>query len=168
MATKEEDHGDDKMEMDGDDFFQIKKTSFDTAEELDMGGDPVDPEAGGNDEGGGDVQKFCSSDPESARAAALAAKEALKRKFDEQYDDLESSKLDFYTEKKDEMARQLALNRAEFEGIDTESRAMVEGYRPGSYVRIELANDLAELIVNFASSMGSSQPKKASDTSKFV
>ena len=50
--------------------------------------------------------KPSSSDPESAQAAALAAKkEALKRKFDEQYDDPESSKLDFYTEKKDEMAR---------------------------------------------------------------
>ena len=190
---REEDHEeDDKMEMDEDDFFQIKKTSSDNAEELDMSNDPVDLEElkkwededmlesirhlfitggdvdaeqgdGGFNEQGeeadadenendedGNVPKLSSSDPESTRAAALAAKkEALKRKFDEQYDDPESSKLDFYTEKKDEMARQLALNRAEFEGVDAESRALVEGYRPGSYVRIELANVPAELIENF-------------------
>ncbi|EDR13155.1 uncharacterized protein LACBIDRAFT_245157 [Laccaria bicolor S238N-H82] len=189
---EEDQEEDDKMEMDEDDFFKIKKTSSDNAEELDMSNDPVDPEElkkwededmlesirhlfitggdvdaeqgdGGLDEQGEDADadenendedsnapKPSSSDPESTRAAALAAKkEALKRKFDEQYDDPESSKLDFYTEKKDEMARQLALNRAEFEGVDAESRALVEGYRPGSYVRIELANVPAELIENF-------------------
>ncbi|KAF9049541.1 DUF663-domain-containing protein [Hymenopellis radicata] len=87
---------------------------------------------------------------ETSRAAALAAKkEALKRKFDEQYDDPEASKLDFYDEKKEEMARQLQLNRAEFEGVDAESRALVEGYRPGAYVRIELADVPCEMIENF-------------------
>jgi ribosome biogenesis protein BMS1 len=91
-----------------------------------------------------------SADLGSARAAALTAKkEALKRKFDEQYDDPESSKLDFYEEKKDEMARQLALNRAEFEGIDTESRTLVEGFRPGKYVRIELTDVPCELVEHF-------------------
>ncbi|KAI5118869.1 hypothetical protein M0805_005311 [Coniferiporia weirii] len=85
-----------------------------------------------------------------ARAAALASrKEALKRKFDEQYDDPEASKLDFYDEKKDEMARQLDLNRLELEGIDAESRALVEGYRPGSYVRIELEGAPCEMIEHF-------------------
>jgi ribosome biogenesis protein BMS1 len=88
--------------------------------------------------------------PEVTRAAALAAKkQALKRKFDEQYDDPESSKFDFYEEKKDQMSRQLALNRAEFEGIDTESRVLVEGYRPGQYVRIELKDVPCELIEHF-------------------
>lgn len=91
-----------------------------------------------------------NADPQASRAAALAAKkEALKRKFDEQYDDPESSKLDFYEEKKNEMARQLALNRAEFEGTDAESRALVEGFRPGQYVRIELADVPCELVENF-------------------
>lgn len=89
-------------------------------------------------------------DAESSRAAALAAKkEELKRKFDEQYDDPESSKLDFYDAQKDEISRQLQLNRAEFEGVDEESRALVEGYRPGSYVRVELADVPCEMIENF-------------------
>jgi len=40
-----EDHEeDDNMEMDEDDFFQIKKTSSDNAEELDMSNNPVDSE----------------------------------------------------------------------------------------------------------------------------
>ncbi|KAG6820617.1 hypothetical protein H0H93_014220 [Arthromyces matolae] len=83
-------------------------------------------------------------------ALALAAKkEALKRKFDAEYDDPESSKLDFYEEKKDEIARQLALNRAEFEGVDAEARTLVEGFRPGQYVRIELTDVPCELIENF-------------------
>jgi ribosome biogenesis protein BMS1 len=107
------------------------------------------------DENGADGQEepadqAPNTDAVSSRAATLSAKkEALKRKFDEQYDDPESSKLDFYEEKKDEMARQLALNRAEFEGIDSESRTLVEGFRPGHYVRIELADVPCEMIENF-------------------
>ncbi|THH14556.1 hypothetical protein EW146_g5789 [Bondarzewia mesenterica] len=84
------------------------------------------------------------------RAATLAAKkEMLKRKFDEQYDDPEASKQDFYDEKKDEIARQQALNRAEFQDVDAETRALVEGYRPGSYVRIELADLPCEMVEHF-------------------
>ncbi|KAI6101977.1 hypothetical protein EV401DRAFT_2025541 [Pisolithus croceorrhizus] len=71
-------------------------------------------------------------DAEAARVAELAAKKAeLKRKFDEQYDDPEAAKMDFYDEKKEEINRQLQINQA---------RALVEGYRPGSYVRIELSD----------------------------
>ncbi|KAF9220471.1 DUF663-domain-containing protein [Gyrodon lividus] len=89
-------------------------------------------------------------DPETARAATLAAKkEALKRKFDEEYDDPEDEKMDFYDEKKDEINRQLQLNRAEFVGIDAEARALVEGHRPGIYVRIELSCVPCEMIENF-------------------
>ncbi|KDQ11412.1 hypothetical protein BOTBODRAFT_35302 [Botryobasidium botryosum FD-172 SS1] len=99
-----------------------------------------------------DAGPSTSQSTEEARAAALAAKkEALKRKFDEQYDDPdeEGAKMDFYDEKKDEMARQLQLNREEFDGVDAETRALVEGYRPGSYVRIELADVPCELVDNF-------------------
>ena len=91
-----------------------------------------------------------AGDHEGAQAKALAAKkEALKRKFDEQYDDPEASKMDFYDTKKEEMAQQLRLNRAEFEGVSTEIRALVEGHRPGTYVRIELESIPCELVENF-------------------
>ena len=83
-------------------------------------------------------------------AAALAAKKAeLKRKFDEQYDEPDAEKADFYTEAKDAMARQQQLNRAEFEGVDPEARALLEGHRPGSYVRLELAGVPAEMVEHF-------------------
>lgn len=118
----------------------------------------VDDESAGGDfedlEGDADVtgtrKETKSESTEEARARALAAKkEALKRKFDEQYDDPEAAKLSFYDEKKEEMARQLRLNKEEFDGVSAETRALVEGYRPGSYVRIELSNVPCELVDNF-------------------
>ncbi len=91
-----------------------------------------------------------AEDPEGVQAKALAAKkEVLKRKFDEQYDDPEASKMDFYDTKKEEMAQQLRLNRAEFEGVSAEIRALVEGHRPGTYVRVELGSIPCELVENF-------------------
>ena len=107
-------------------------------------------EDSGSVDGGDDPKKDNAMDP----ATALAAKkEALKRKFDEQYDDPDSgpnNDTDFYTEKKDEMAAQLSLNRAEFESItDKTARALVEGYRPGQYVRIEVADVPCEFINHF-------------------
>ena len=101
---------------------------------------------------GDDQKKASTTDPAESRAAALAAKkEALKRKFDDQYDDPESgSAADFYTEKKEEIALQLSLNRAEFESItDKTARALVEGYRPGQYVRIEVASVPCEFVAHF-------------------
>ncbi|KAJ7855880.1 GTP binding protein [Mycena olivaceomarginata] len=103
-------------------------------------------------EGGDEAQPSTSAPPttESSRAAALAKKkEELKRKFDEQYDDPEASKVDFYTEKKDEISRQLQLNVEEFKDVSAETRALVEGYRPGTYVRIELVSVPCELIEHF-------------------
>ena len=78
-----------------------------------------------------------------------AKKEALKKKFDEQYDDPESAKLDFYDQRKEEMAQQQKLNAAELADIDAESRSLVEGFRAGSYVRIELGDVASEMIDNF-------------------
>ncbi|KAF9267564.1 DUF663-domain-containing protein [Marasmius fiardii PR-910] len=123
--------------------------------DVDSEGEPYEDDEGGFEDfeaSGKDPTEAgpSSLDPEAERAANLAAKkEALKRKFDEQYDDPESSKLDFYDEKKEEMARQLQLNRAEFENMEEDSRALVEGFRPGAYVRIELANVPCELVEYF-------------------
>ncbi|KAK7056670.1 Glycoside hydrolase 2 (Mannanase, beta-galactosidase) [Paramarasmius palmivorus] len=119
-------------------------------EDGDDGGDFEDLEATGADPTALTSPAPPVVDTEAARAAALAAKkEALKRKFDEQYDDPEASKLDFYDEKKEEMARQLQLNRAEFENMDEDSRSLVEGFRPGAYVRIELTDVPCELVEYF-------------------
>ncbi|EIW81233.1 DUF663-domain-containing protein [Coniophora puteana RWD-64-598 SS2] len=106
------------------------------------GGDFVDLEAP-------DVNASATALTEDPEAALAAKKEALKRKFDEQYDEPSNSGMDFYDEKKDEIAKQLQLNKAEFEGIETEARAQIEGYRPGMYLRIELEDVPCEMIKNF-------------------
>ena len=88
-------------------------------------------------------------DADSRTDTLMAKKEALKRKFDEQYDDPESSKQDFYTEAKEAISAQQALNRAEFADVDLVTRALVEGYQPGSYVRIELNSVPCEMSEHF-------------------
>ena len=101
-----------------------------------------------------DLENATSNDPAPITTAdpdtALAAKKAvLKQKFDEQYDSPSAIAPDFYTEKKDELARQLALNHAEFASLDSTTRTFVEGFRPGTYVRLELASVPCELVTHF-------------------
>lgn len=43
----------------------------------------------------------------------------------------------------------LQINKSEFEGLDDSLRVQLEGYRPGMYVRIEVANAPCELVTNF-------------------
>ena len=92
-----------------------------------------------------------SADHEEARAEALARKKAaLASKFDEQYDlSDDEEKLDFYDAQKAEMARQRTVNEAEFEGLDLNARAQIEGYRSGSYVRLEIEQVPYELVEHF-------------------
>ena len=108
-----------------------------------------DGEQGSDDDTGDDSQAPKSQIPSDPSTALLAKKEALKRKFDAQYDDPELSHLDFYSEKKNEITDQLALNRAEFEDMDADSRSLVEGYRPGQYLRIQLTDVPCEMVERF-------------------
>ena len=110
--------------------------------------DGIDEDESSNSDNDGAAQR--EVDDDDVRAAALMAKkEALKRKFDEQYDDPESSKQDFYTEAKEAISAQQALNRAEFADVDPATRVLVEGYQPGSYVRIELISVPCEMSEHF-------------------
>jgi len=78
---------------------------------------------------------------------------AMKRRFEEE----DSGEVDqageqnFYDEKKAEIAAQLELNRAEFEDEDDSTRAMIEGYPAGTYIRLELDNVPCEFVENFSS-----------------
>ncbi|KXN84592.1 Ribosome biogenesis protein bms1 [Leucoagaricus sp. SymC.cos] len=126
---------------------------FITGEDSAAGGENNEDEWNGAESGSdgeGDDDNDTPGDQAAKDSKTLQAKkEALKRKFDEQYDDPESFKADFYDTAKDEIARQLALNKAEFEGVDSESRTLVEGFRPGMYVRIELQDVPCEMVEHF-------------------
>jgi len=123
------------------------------------GGDFEDLEAEGGD--GDEFVPYVGDKPvggmgaeevAAARAEALEKKKkALAAKFDEQYDDDSDGegKMDFYDAQKAEMARQRELNEAEFEGMDLDARAQIEGYRSGMYVRLEIDNVPCELVEHF-------------------
>lgn len=140
-------------EWESEETLDALRSAFITGEQASLDNEHGDQSEGGDFEDleANDSNPLPSSQmPVDAQAANLASKKAeLKRKFDEQYDDPEGARMDFYDEKKDEINRQLQLNRVEFEGVDPEARALLEGYRPGSYVRIELSNVPCEMIEHF-------------------
>lgn len=80
-------------------------------------------------------------------------KEELKSKFDAVYDgeedNSEDPKLNQYDSFKLESAKQKEINAKEFEDIDDEARAKIEGYRPGTYLRIIIKNMPMEFIKHF-------------------
>lgn len=100
---------------------------------------------------GGDFEDL-ESNPDtgdSRDATLLARKVSLRKKFDEQYKDPEAPTKDFYGERKEEMTRQSALNREEFRFLDEGARAAIEGFPPGSYLRIEVEKVPCEMVENF-------------------
>lgn len=77
-----------------------------------------------------------------------------KSEFDAQYDtgDFESApppEKTFYQAEKDKLQMQAETNNQFLEGLDSETRLQVEGFRPGLYVRIELSKVPASLVSNF-------------------
>ncbi|KAL2914398.1 Glycoside hydrolase 2 (Mannanase, beta-galactosidase), partial [Polyrhizophydium stewartii] len=91
------------------------------------------------------------SEIEQEREANARRKEELKKKFDDQYDgeDGEDDTTNIYENAKQEMSRQQELNRAEFQDLDPEARARIEGYRSGTYVRIVLEGMPCEFVQTF-------------------
>lgn len=128
-------------------------------EEDEVQGDFEDLEAeDSNDEGEeGDAKKpkrdkeAMIRDPMMVEREKVAKrKEELRKKYTEEFgDDDEGPKMDFYEQKKSEIEQQLQTNRAEFENDDPHTRAMVEGYRPGSYVRLLIKDMPCEFVENF-------------------
>lgn len=56
---------------------------------------------------------------------------------------------DWYEAEKAKIQNQLAINRAEFDAMDDESRVHVEGYKAGTYARITLENVPYEFAATF-------------------
>lgn len=119
-------------------------------EEGDDGEDRTDEGFKGFDdeeEEGGDEEQ----DVEAAKQQALTKKkDLLKKKFDEQYDDPdEALQGDWYDEQKAELSKQAEANRRAFEGEDEATRHLLEGYRPGAYVRLQLSAIPCEFVEHF-------------------
>ncbi|KAJ7644258.1 GTP binding protein [Roridomyces roridus] len=151
-SSKEKWRGEDLKRWEDDEILDSIRGLFITGPAVQEGGEEDDEDTGGDFEdleAGESSAAPLPSEAESKATSLAAKKEELKRKFDEQYDDPEASKVDFYTEKKEEMSRQLQFNLEAFQDIPAEQRALVEGYRPGTYVRIELVDVPCEMIENF-------------------
>ncbi|KAI8868743.1 DUF663-domain-containing protein [Ramicandelaber brevisporus] len=145
---------------DGDGIEDEDDAVFDDFEDLETG----ERVSGKPQTGADDMEDDSDLDAEEReRRALLRKKEELKRKFDAQFDghvdeddDEEGAKKgggggerDDYEAAKELIAKQQAINRAEFEDDDLVTRALVEGHRAGSYVRLLLTNVPCEFVEYF-------------------
>ncbi|XP_033104643.1 ribosome biogenesis protein BMS1 homolog isoform X2 [Anneissia japonica] len=78
----------------------------------------------------------------------LEKKRKLKEVFDAAYDNADGGST-YYDDLKQQMNQQAELNRKEFEDMDDDVRTQYEGFRPGMYVRLEVANMPFEFVKNF-------------------
>lgn len=91
-------------------------------------------------------------DFQTEREENARKKEELRLRFEEEdRGDPEKKDVDWYTEEKEKIARQLVINREAFEDMDPESRAEIEGYRAGTYVRIVINDVPFEFVEHFDS-----------------
>ncbi|KAJ1339394.1 hypothetical protein BSLG_005960 [Batrachochytrium salamandrivorans] len=92
-------------------------------------------------------------DIQSEREANAKRKEELiKKKFDADFEGQGEDEEDDgnrMENAKQQMARQQEMNRAEFENEDAETRALLEGYTAGTYVRIVLECMPCEFVQSF-------------------
>ncbi|KAF9386636.1 Glycoside hydrolase 2 (Mannanase, beta-galactosidase) [Podila verticillata] len=125
---------------------------LETGEKVEGADGDDDDEDEDEDEDGSNKKKKPAGEKsyeDMTRDEIAAKKEQLKKKFEAEYGDEDEDKKDFYDEIKGDMAKQQQINEAEFEDDDPTTRAMVEGFRPGTYVRILLKDMPCEFIQHF-------------------
>lgn len=140
-GSSDEDNDDDGDDEDGDDF-----TNFDKEEQND---EELEEEEEEEEE---------AFDPslslEERRSLNAKKKEKLRLQFEAE----EGGKFDeeplneeetWYEMQKAKMAKQLEINKNEFEKMDLNTRIKIEGYKAGSYVRLVFENVTPEFIDNF-------------------
>ena len=92
---------------------------------------------------------------EEKRQLNAAKKAKLKMQFEEEEDrefgasDPEDESETWYEYQKNKMAKQLEINKVQYEEMTPEMRIKIEGYRAGSYVKIVFDNIPCEFIDNF-------------------
>jgi ribosome biogenesis protein BMS1 len=93
-------------------------------------------------------------DLEAERAANAKRKEELRLRFEEAEDNYdeenpEKGETTWGDQQKAKLQKQQEINKHEFEGLDPESRIKVEGYLPGTYVRLVLHGIPCEFVERF-------------------
>ncbi|XP_076448123.1 ribosome biogenesis protein BMS1 homolog isoform X3 [Babylonia areolata] len=89
---------------------------------------------------------------EKVEGDKLEEKKKQKQEFDLAYDHNKHRITDddeFLQNWKRELEEQTKLNRAEFENMSAEMRRKIEGYRPGLYLRVEVAGVPCEFVHHF-------------------
>ncbi|KAH3663480.1 hypothetical protein WICMUC_005919 [Wickerhamomyces mucosus] len=142
-SEKHSDNEDSEGVEDGDDF-----TNFDEEEKNDelLDGEDDDEE---------EEEVF---DPtlslEERRTLNAKKKEKLRLQFEQEEgenfkEEAMTEEETWYEMQKAKMAKQLEINKAEFDEMDAQTRLKIEGYRAGSYVRLVFENVPPELVENF-------------------
>jgi ribosome biogenesis protein BMS1 len=93
-------------------------------------------------------------DLEAERAANAKRKEELRLRFEEaetnpDRSDSEQGEQTWGDQQKAKIQKQLDINKREFEGLDADIRVKVEGYLPGTYVRMVLHGIPCEFVERF-------------------
>ncbi|KAK6200370.1 uncharacterized protein RJT21DRAFT_121270 [Scheffersomyces amazonensis] len=139
----------------------------------DLEGEGEDGEEGGEEEEEEDEDDFADFDAEEQkeeeeeeevddenltteqkRQLNAEKKAKLKMQFEEEEDrefgadDPEEEAETWYEFQKNKMAKQLEINKAEYEEMDPEQRISIEGYRAGSYVKIVFESLPCEFVNN--------------------
>jgi ribosome biogenesis protein BMS1 len=136
--------------MDSLRYLFITKHSEKADEDEDEEGDFEDLEASQEDMRQTKEESEPEMTVEEEREKNAKLKAQLKAKFDSQYDEGDGGEeTTYYDQQKEEMAKQQQLNREEFEDLDPETRAQIEGYRAGQYVRIVIEDMPCEFIERF-------------------
>ena len=94
---------------------------------------------------------------DSGYAAERAANEKRKAEIQAQFEeevgpapeDNPNANMDWHDQEKAKISKQLELNKEIFEDLDEDARAQVEGYRAGSYVRLQIEGVPCEFVENF-------------------
>ncbi|KAI5953290.1 BMS1 [Candida jiufengensis] len=155
---EEELYGDFEDLEDGDDAAASNGRS-DHDEEDEEQDDFADFEAEEQKEGESDneVEDDENMTVEEKRQLNAAKKAKLKTQFEEEEDrefgaddpegDTEAET--WYEFQKNKMAKQLEINKAQYEEMDQQQRLKIEGYKAGSYVKIVFNNLPCEFVENF-------------------
>lgn len=157
---------DEKEKAEGDDFEGIEDDDEDDEgdgefEDLETG----EKHGGDGDEDENDLEEDDNEEDslEKERERNARKKEELKLRFEEEDreginndksgnrddDNQEFGEDDWYDEQKAKIAKQLAVNKAEFEQLDESTRVRVEGFRAGTYARVVLSSVPHEFVTNF-------------------